>query len=140
VPRCRHRSPPQPTLAADRGVADASTDDIYAAMDWLADQQDDIEAKLARRHLAPEPNPARMELFDLSSSWLEGTRCPLAGRGYSRDGKKGGPQIEWSGGRRTPGRGARGSGPGCRGFEVPVQQLIDYVRRLGRNNRGRRGC
>jgi hypothetical protein len=75
VPRCRHRSPPQPTLAADRGVADASTDDIYAAMDWLADQQDDIEAKLARRHLAPEPNPARMELFDLSSSWLEGTRA-----------------------------------------------------------------
>ena len=75
MPRCRHRSPPQPTLAADRGVADASTDDIYAAMDWLADQQDDIEAKLARRHLAPEPNPARMELFDLSSSWLEGTRA-----------------------------------------------------------------
>jgi len=75
VPRCRHRSPPQPTLAADRGVADASTDDIYAAMDWLAGQQDDIEAKLARRHLAPEPNPARMELFDLSSSWLEGTRA-----------------------------------------------------------------
>jgi hypothetical protein len=108
VPRCRHRSPPQPTLAADRGVADASTDDIYAAMDWLADQQDDIEAKLARRHLAPEPNPARMELFDLSSSWLEGTRRPLAARGYSRDGKKGGLQIEWSGGRRTPGRGARG--------------------------------
>jgi hypothetical protein len=75
VPRCRHRSPRQPTLGADLGVADASTDDIYAAMDWLADQQDDIEAKLARRHLAPEPNPARMELFDLSSSWLEGTRA-----------------------------------------------------------------
>src|SRR5580693_7147089 len=63
-------------------------------MDWLADQQDDIEAKLARRHLAPEPNPARMELFDLSSSWLEGTRCPLAARGYSRDGKKGRSSAE----------------------------------------------
>jgi hypothetical protein len=61
---------------------------------WLAGQQDDIEAKLARRHLAPEPNPARMALFDLSSSWLEGTRCPLAARGYSRDGKKGRLQIE----------------------------------------------
>jgi hypothetical protein len=105
-------------------------------MHWLAGQQDDIEAKLARRHLAPEPNPARMALFDLSSSWLEGTRCPLAARGCSRDGKKGRLQIEWSGGRRTPGRGL---GAGCRGFEVPVQQLIDYVRRLGRNNRGRRG-
>ena len=93
-PRCCHRSPRQPTLGADLGVADASTDDIYAAMDWLAGQQDDIKAKLARRHLAPEPNPARTALFDLSSSWLEGTRCPLAARGYSRDGKKGRPQIE----------------------------------------------
>jgi hypothetical protein len=83
------------TLGADLGVADASTDDIYAAMDWLGGRQDAIEAGLARRHLAPEPNPSRMALFDLSSSWLEGTRCPLAARGYSRDGKKGKLQIEY---------------------------------------------
>jgi hypothetical protein len=83
------------TLGADLGVADASTDDIYAAMDWLVHRQDDIEAGLARRHLAPEPNPARMALFDLSSSWLEGSQCPLAARGYSRDGKKGRLQIEY---------------------------------------------
>jgi len=83
------------TLGADLGVAGASTDDIYAAMDWLGGRQDAIEAELARRHLAPEPNPARMALFDLSSSWLEGTRCPLAARGYSRDGKKGKLQIEY---------------------------------------------
>jgi len=83
------------TLGADLGVAEASTDDIYAAMDWLAGRQDAIEAELARRHLSPEPNPARMALFDLSSSWLEGTRCPLAARGYSRDGKKGRLQIEY---------------------------------------------
>ena len=83
------------TLGADLGVADASTDDIYAAMDWLGHRQDAIEAGLARRHLAPAANPARMALFDLSSSWLEGTRCPLAARGYSRDGKKGKLQIEY---------------------------------------------
>jgi hypothetical protein len=83
------------TLGADLGVAGASTDDIYAAMDWLEDRQDAIEAELARRHLAPEVNPSRMALFDLSSSWLEGTRCPLAARGYSRDGKKGRLQIEY---------------------------------------------
>jgi len=83
------------TLGADLGVAGAGTDDIYAAMDWLASRQDDIEAALARRHLAPEPNPARMALFDLSSSWLEGRHCPLAARGYSRDGKKGRLQIEY---------------------------------------------
>jgi hypothetical protein len=83
------------TLGADLGVADASTDDVYAAMDWLEHRQDAIEAELARRHLAPEPNPSKMALFDLSSSWLEGTRCPLAARGYSRDGRKGRLQIEY---------------------------------------------
>ena len=83
------------TLGADLGVAEASTDDIYAAMDWLARRQDAIEAQLAARHLAPAANPARMALFDLSSSWLEGRHCPLAARGYSRDGKKGTLQIEY---------------------------------------------
>jgi hypothetical protein len=83
------------TLGADLGVAGTSTDDIYAAMDWLVSRQDAIEAELARRHLAPAANPAKMALFDLSSSWLEGTRCPLAARGYSRDGKKGTLQIEY---------------------------------------------
>jgi hypothetical protein len=86
---------PDTTLGADLGVAGASTDDIYAAMDWLEHRQDAIEAGLACRHLGPEVNPARMALFDLSSSWLEGTRCPLAARGYSRDGKKGKLQIEY---------------------------------------------
>ena len=83
------------TLGADLGVADASTDDIYAAMDWLEHRQDAIEAELARRHLGPEPNPSKMALFDLSSSWMEGSHCPLAARGYSRDGKKGKLQIEY---------------------------------------------
>ena len=83
------------TLGGDLGVAEAATDDIYAAMDWLEDRQDAIEADLARRHLAPQPNPSRMALFDLSSSWLEGSQCPLAARGYSRDGKKGKLQIEY---------------------------------------------
>jgi hypothetical protein len=83
------------TLGADLGTGDASTGDIYAAMDWLAARQDAIEADLARRHLAPAANPARMALFDLSSSWLEGRHCPLAARGYSRDGKKGKLQIEY---------------------------------------------
>ena len=83
------------TLGGDLGVAGASTDDIYAAMDWLGGRQDAIEAELARRHLGPEPNPSKMALFDLSSSWLEGSHCPLAARGYSRDGKKGNLQIEY---------------------------------------------
>jgi hypothetical protein len=86
---------PASKLSTDLGVEDASTGGIYAAMDWLASRQDAIEAELAARHLAPQANPARMALFDLSSSWLEGTHCPLAARGYSRDGKKGKLQIEY---------------------------------------------
>jgi hypothetical protein len=83
------------TLGVDLEVAGASTDEVYACMDWLLDRQDAIEAKLAQRHLAGPANPARMALFDLSSSWLEGSHCPLAKRGYSRDGKKGTLQIEY---------------------------------------------
>ena len=83
------------TLAHDLGVADASTDEVYAALDWLVGQQDSIEAKLARKHLIGAANPDRLALFDLSSSWMTGRCCPLAARGYSRDGKKGLPQIEY---------------------------------------------
>src|SRR5450759_721487 len=83
------------TLAADLGVADASTDEVYAAMDWLAGRQDAIESKLVRTHLTSPANPDRLALFDLSSSWVTGRCCPLAARGYSRDCKKGLPQIEY---------------------------------------------
>jgi len=82
-------------LGPDLGIGDATTDEVYAAMDWLEGRQDAIEARLARRHLAPAANPARMALFDLSSSWLEGRCCPLGARGWSRDGKKGNIQIEY---------------------------------------------
>jgi hypothetical protein len=83
------------TLGPDLGIGDATTDEAYAAMDWLQDRQDAIEKRLAQRHLAPAANPARMALFDLSSSWLEGSHCPLGARGWSRDGKKGKVQIEY---------------------------------------------
>jgi hypothetical protein len=83
------------TLAEDLGVADASTDEVYAAMDWLAARQDGIETKLVRTHLTGAANPDRLALFDLSCSWVTGRCCPLAARGYSRDGKKGLPQIEY---------------------------------------------
>jgi hypothetical protein len=86
---------PDTTLATDLGVAGASTDEIYAAMDWLAGRQDAIERKLAAKHLAPQVNPGRMALFDLTSAWVTGRHCELAARGYSRDGKKGCEQIEY---------------------------------------------
>jgi hypothetical protein len=79
------------TLGADLGVAGACTDDAYAAMDWLAGRQDGIERQLAARHL----REGGIAMFDLSSSWVEGSRCELAAYGYSRDGKRGKAQIEY---------------------------------------------
>lgn len=79
------------TLGSDLGVAGASTDEVYAAMDWLVDRQDQIERQLARRHL----HAGGIAMFDLSSSWMEGSHCELACFGHSRDGKRGKPQIEY---------------------------------------------
>ena len=79
------------TLGADLGVAGASTDEVYAAMDWLVARQRQIEQTLAARHLAE----GGIAMFDLSSSWVEGSKCELAEFGYSRDGKRGRRQIEY---------------------------------------------
>jgi hypothetical protein len=79
------------TLGPDLGVAGASTDEVYAAMDWLVGRQNSIEAALAARHL----EPGGLVLYDLSSSYVEGRHCELAARGYSRDQKRGKEQIEY---------------------------------------------
>ncbi len=79
------------TLAEDLGVADADEDELYGAMDWLVARQDSIERRLAKRHL-PENS---VVLYDLSSSYFEGSHCPLAKLGYSRDGKVGKLQVNY---------------------------------------------
>lgn len=62
---------------------------VYAALDWLGEAQEDIEKRLARKHLAG----SMLVLYDLTSTWLTGDCCELAARGYSRDGKRDDPQI-----------------------------------------------
>ena len=79
------------TLAAEFGVQDASEDDLYAAMDWLLAGQDRIQKKLAARHLKEDA----LVLYDLSSSYFEGSHCPLTKLGYSRDGKRGTLQVNY---------------------------------------------
>src|ERR1700736_4848150 len=69
------------------GVVDE--DELYSALDWLAVRQPANEAALAKRHLSG----GTLVLYDVSSSYLEGRRCPLAQFGYSRDGKRGKRQI-----------------------------------------------
>jgi transposase len=77
------------TLAEELGVAEATEDDLYQAMDWLLERQGRIEKKLAARHL----EEGALVLYDVSSSYSEGHRCPLAQYGHDRDGKKGLPII-----------------------------------------------
>ncbi len=79
----------QSTLASELGVDGADEDDLYLAMDWLLERQERIEDRLAARHLVD----GEMVLYDVSSSYFEGRTCPLAKRGYSRDGKPGLRQI-----------------------------------------------
>jgi hypothetical protein len=79
----------QSTLASELGVEDADEDDLYEALDWLLARQGRIEDRLARRHL----NEGELVLYDVSSSYFEGHSCPLAQLGYSRDGRRGTPQI-----------------------------------------------
>jgi Transposase DDE domain len=77
------------TLAAELGVEGADEDDLYAALDWLAERQGAIERRLARRHL----RPGEHVLYDVSSSYFEGRSCPLAQLGYSRDRRRGSLQL-----------------------------------------------
>jgi transposase len=58
-------------------------------MDWFVNRQELIENELAKRHLSE----GALVLYDVSSTYLEGTECPLARYGYNRDKKKGFLQI-----------------------------------------------
>ena len=79
------------SLAATLGIEGADEDELYGAMDWLLKRQPAVETALAGRHLAE----GGLVLYDLTSVYLEGSKCELARRGYSRDGKRGLPQIEF---------------------------------------------
>jgi transposase len=77
------------SLGAALDLGAVADDELYAALDWLLERQPAIEAALAKRHL----QNGTLVLYDVSSSYLEGRCCPLAKRGYDRDGKKGMLQI-----------------------------------------------
>jgi transposase len=72
------------TLARELDLEDADANELYAAMDWLLNRQHRIEKKLAKRHI----EEGAVVLFDVSSSSYHGRTCPLAQRGYNRDGQK----------------------------------------------------
>ncbi|MGH7922368.1 MAG: IS1634 family transposase, partial [Candidatus Dormibacteraceae bacterium] len=78
-------------LAQDLHLGEVTEDELYGALDWLFKHQPAIERRLAKHHL----QEGGMVLYDLTSSYFEGTHCPLAKIGYSRDRKTGKAQLEY---------------------------------------------
>jgi hypothetical protein len=64
-------------------------DDLYAAMDYLQDRQEQIQDALAARHLGG----GTLVLYDVSSAAFEGRTCPLGAIGHPKDGVHGRLQI-----------------------------------------------
>jgi transposase len=112
------------TLAEDFDVAACDEDDLYAAMDWLLARQNKIQKKLAARHLSP----GGLVLYDLSSSYFEGNTCPLAKRGYDRDGKRGLLQVNY--GLLTDARGCPVAVSVHEGNVADSQTLLPQVAQL----------
>jgi hypothetical protein len=77
------------SLGEQLGLDAMDEDQLYAAMDWLLPQQPTIEQALAHRHLSE----GTLVLYDVTSTYFEGHCCPLAQYGYSRDERRGNPQI-----------------------------------------------
>jgi len=112
------------TLAEEFGVVDADEDDLYAAMDWLLARQERVQKKLAVRHL----REGGLVLYDLSSSYFEGTTCPLAKLGHNRDGKSGLLQVNY--GLLTDARGCPVAVSVYAGNVSDSKTLMPEVKRL----------
>lgn len=112
------------TLGELFGVSDADENELYAALDWLRERQPVIEQRLAKRHL----QEGGRVLYDLSSSYFEGEACPLAARGYSRDGKKGTLQVNY--GLLTDARGCPVAVSVFEGNTTDPETLLEQVEKL----------
>ena len=113
------------TLAGRLAVGGADENELYGAMDWLLARQAKVEAALARRHLAP----GAVVLYDLSSTYVEGSHCELARFGHSRDHRPDRAQIEF--GLLTDARGcpvAVEVFPGNTADPATVEAQLDKLR------------
>jgi transposase len=112
------------TLADEFAVSEADEDELYAAMDWLLARQGVIEKKLAARQLSD----GGLVLYDLSSSYFEGSCCPLAKLGHNRDGKKGKLQVNY--GLLTDARGCPVAVSVFEGNTADCETLLGQVERV----------
>jgi len=67
-------------------------DSLYRNLDWLAENQKNIEQKIFK-HRYNDKKAKSIFLYDVTSSYLEGMQNELADYGYNRDKKKGKKQI-----------------------------------------------
>jgi transposase len=114
------------TLAEELSLQNADEDDLYEAMDWLLARKQRIENKLAKRHLSE----GSVVLYDVSSSYYWGRKCPLARYGHDRDGKKGLPIIVYGVLTDADGRPvAMEIYPGNTGDPTTVSDQVDKLRK-----------
>jgi transposase len=73
------------------GVGPFDEETLYENLDWLAGAQASVEDRLFAQRT--QTKPVNLFLYDVTRSYLEGTRNELAAFGYNRDGKKGKMQI-----------------------------------------------
>ena len=115
----------QTTLGAACRVEGADENELYGAMDWLLARQGRVERALAARHLAA----GSLVLYDLTSVYVEGSHCPLARHGHSRDHRPDRPQIEF--GLLTDARGcpvAVEAFPGNTADPATVEAQVEKLR------------
>ena len=79
------------SLGIELGLGEVHENDLYDSLDWLGRRQAKVEKRLAEKHL----KEGGIVLYDSSSSYFEGTKCPLARRGYSRDHRRDLPQVNY---------------------------------------------
>jgi len=73
-------------------VSDFNEDSLYANLDWLTKNQQQIEQKIFKHRYQTE-KAKEIFLYDVTSSYLEGKQNELAQFGYNRDKKRGKMQI-----------------------------------------------
>jgi hypothetical protein len=115
----------QSTLGAACAVEGADENELYGAMDWLLARQARVERALAARHL----ERGSLVLYDLTSTYVEGSHCPLARHGHSRDHRPDRPQIEF--GLLTDSRGcpvAVEAFPGNTADPATVETQVEKLR------------
>lgn len=110
-------------VAETLGIPEFTEDDLYAALDWLADEQPRIE-----RELLASRTPPTLYLYDVTSSYFEGQKNELAAPGYSRDGKRFKKQIV--AGLLTDGEGEPVSIHVYEGNTPDPKTVADQVRKM----------